>query len=83
MSVDVNVVVRVSQNALLLPSVAVGGNAVFTTDGATARRRELESGIRGTVNIEIVSGLEEGTRVISPFPEGLEDGAKVRLMDEG
>jgi hypothetical protein len=27
--------------------------------------------------------LEEGTRVISPFPEDLEDGAKVRVMNEG
>jgi membrane fusion protein (multidrug efflux system) len=83
MSVDVNVVVRVSESALLLPSVAFSGNYVFTTDGATARRREVETGIRGTVNIETLSGLEEDTRVISPFPEGLEDGAKVRLMDEG
>jgi membrane fusion protein (multidrug efflux system) len=83
MSVDVNVIVRVSENALLLPSVAVSGNAVFTTDGAAARRREIETGIRGTTNIEILSGLEEGTRVISPFPEDLEDGAKVRVMNEG
>jgi membrane fusion protein (multidrug efflux system) len=83
MSVDVNVIVRVSENALLLPSVAVSGNAVFTTDGAAARRREIETGIRGTTNIETLSGLEEGTRVISPFPEDLEDGAKVRVMNEG
>jgi membrane fusion protein, multidrug efflux system len=83
MSVDVNVVVRVSENALLLPSVAVGGNAVFTTDGTIARRKEIETGIRGTANIEILSGVEEGTRVISPFPESLRDGAKVRLAGGG
>jgi membrane fusion protein (multidrug efflux system) len=82
MSVDVNIVVRVSENALLLPSVAVDGNAVFTTDGATARRQEIRTGIRGTTNIEILSGIEEGTRVISPLPEDLRDGARVRLTGD-
>ncbi|TIU96484.1 MAG: HlyD family efflux transporter periplasmic adaptor subunit, partial [Mesorhizobium sp.] len=33
MSTDVNIVIRVSKNALLIPSVAVDGNKVFMVEG--------------------------------------------------
>jgi membrane fusion protein, multidrug efflux system len=79
MTVEVNVVVSVRENALLLPASAVDGNAVYVVDAAgNARRRELEIGIRGTSEIEILSGLDEDARIIAPFPDDLRDGTRVK-----
>ncbi|WP_159585424.1 efflux RND transporter periplasmic adaptor subunit [Chelativorans xinjiangense] len=79
MSVDVNVVVRVSKDALLVPSVAVEGNRAFVVEEGEARLREVEIGIRGTENVEVLSGLKERARVVSPYPQDLADGARVRV----
>ncbi|GHD59507.1 RND transporter [Thalassobaculum fulvum] len=77
MSVDVNIVVRVSENTMLIPGLAVEGGAVFVVEDGTARRRTVDVGIRGTRATEILSGLGEGERVITPFPAELADGARV------
>ncbi|MGO1075036.1 efflux RND transporter periplasmic adaptor subunit [Inquilinus sp. CA228] len=78
MTVDVNIVNRTVPNALLVPTEAVAGDAVFVVDGdSRARRRTIAAGIRGIRDIEVLSGLAEGDRVISPFPEALADGARV------
>ena len=79
-TVEVNVVVGVTEDALLLPTSAVEATTVYTVDGAgTAHRRELEIGIRGTREIEILSGIGKGDRVIAPFPNDLRDGTRVKL----
>lgn len=77
MTVELNVIVRVARAALLLPVAAVQGDAVFVVDGDRAHRRELKIGIRGTGDVEVLSGLPEGARVITPFPAKLMDGARV------
>jgi membrane fusion protein, multidrug efflux system len=83
MTVEVNVVVGVTEDALLLPANAIEGNAVYVVDGAGhAHRRELEIGIRGTREIEVLSGIDEGDRVIAPFPNDLRDGAPVKLATD-
>ena len=46
-----------------------------------ARRRELAIGIRGTADVEVLSGLPEQARVITPFPDRLGDGARVRAQE--
>jgi len=82
MSVDVNIVVRVSESTLLVPGLAVEGAAVFVVEHGTARRRSVEVGIRGTRATEVLSGLGEGERVITPFPADLADGARVDARSE-
>ena len=77
MTVDVNIVVRVSEGALLLPGLAVEGDEVYVVEDGIARRRRVEVGIRGTRAIEILSGLGDEARVVSPFPADLPDGARV------
>jgi membrane fusion protein (multidrug efflux system) len=81
MSVEANIVTREKPNALLIPANAVQGNAVFVLDGATARKREVKIGIRGTRNVEVLSGLADGERVVSPAATDLKDGARVRIID--
>lgn len=83
MSVDVNIVTEVSEDALLVPSVAIEGNRVFVVEGRRARLREIETGIRGTNGVEVISGLEEDARIISPYPEVLENGARVAVEATG
>ena len=82
MTVDVNVVVRVAEGALLLPAAAIDDDAVtvVTGEGPTeerAERREVSVGIRAVSDVEILSGLSESDRVISPYPETIEDGDRV------
>lgn len=79
MTVELNLIVRVAQEALLLPVNALQGNAVFTVEGDVARRRELAIGIRGTGEVEILSGLPEGARIVAPYPPKLADGARVSV----
>ena len=82
MTVDVNVVVRVAEDALLLSAAAIDGDAVMVVTGEglmeqRAERKEVSVGIRAVDEVEILSGLSETERVISPFPETLEDGDRV------
>jgi RND family efflux transporter MFP subunit len=78
MSVEVNVVTREKSGALLVPAEALQGTALFVVDGTRARRRTVEVGIRGTRAAEIVSGLGQQERVISPYPSALKEGARIR-----
>lgn len=78
MTVELNIITRVARDAVLLPTNALQGDAVFIVEGDTARRRELKIGIRGASEAEILSGLPEDARVIAPYPERLADGARVR-----
>ncbi|WP_243369139.1 efflux RND transporter periplasmic adaptor subunit [Microvirga solisilvae] len=78
MTAEVNVIVQVSSNALLVPTNALRGGALFVAEDGDARRRDVKMGIRGASSTQILSGLNEGERVIVPFPEDLADGARVR-----
>ena len=82
MSTDVNIVTKVAKNALLVPTLAIHGDTLFVAEKGRARLRTVEVGIRGINDVEILSGLGEGERVISPFPEKLADGARVRVVKE-
>jgi RND family efflux transporter MFP subunit len=81
MSVEANVVTREKPNALLVPADAVQGAAVWIAEGNRVRRRDVEIGIRGTRAIEILSGVAETDRVISPAIAGLADGRTVRIKE--
>jgi RND family efflux transporter MFP subunit len=79
MSVEANVVTREKEGALLIPSDAVQGNQVFVAEDGRARRRQIKIGIRGTRNVEVVSGLGEGEAIVSPAPADLAEGSRVRV----
>lgn len=81
MSVEANIVTRENENALLVPTDAVHDNAVFIVDGVRARKRAVTVGIRGTRAVEILDGLKDGERVVSPAPADLKDGARLRVME--
>ena len=79
MSVEANIITREKENALLVPSDAVQGNAVFVVDGRRLRKRAVTIGIRGTRTAEVLDGLKDGERVASPVTVNLVDGGRVRV----
>lgn len=85
MSVEANIVTQEKANALLVPADAVQGNTVYVVNGGHAHKREVNVGIRGTRNIEILSGIDAADSVISPIPAGREltDGQSVRVTGRG
>jgi RND family efflux transporter MFP subunit len=51
--------------------------SVFVADGETARTRLVTAGEKANGQVEILSGLGTGERVVVPIPPGLADGARV------
>jgi len=51
--------------------------SVFVADGETARTRLVTTGVKVNGQVEILSGLGTGERVVVPIPPGLADGARV------
>ena len=78
MSTDVNIVTRVARDALLVPSLAMRGNRLFLVEDGRARLREVQTGIRGVQTVQVTAGLAENALVISPYPEALADGARIK-----
>jgi HlyD family secretion protein len=70
-SANAEVIVRQAKNALLLPERVIQfsgdtARATVQTPGGGTERRILEIGIGDGLNVEILSGLEEGDVVLEP-----------------
>jgi membrane fusion protein (multidrug efflux system) len=77
-----------SDNVLLLPVSAVlggqGSQAVFVVDdNNTATRRTVVTGLTSRGQVEIVSGLAEGEKVVITGQNALRDGMTVRVAGQG
>ncbi len=82
MTTEINVVVEERADVPLVPTAAVRGGAVFVVDNGVARRRPVKLGIVGRSLAEVKEGVALGEPVIVNPPEGLADGARVRVADE-
>jgi RND family efflux transporter MFP subunit len=80
MSVEANIITRKKPHALLIPADALQNNTVFVIEGNQVRKRKVIIGIRGTREVEVLSGLKAGERLVSPVPLDLTDGARVRVV---
>lgn len=78
MSVEANIVIREKADALAVPPEAVSGGAVFVLDGERLRRREVKTGLRGARGVEILDGVSESDRVVSPARPEFRDGMRAR-----
>jgi len=72
------------QNALVIPKKAIVRerelNYVYEIQGdQTVSRREVETGFSDENNVEVVSGLEEGTVIVTVGHETLNDGYLVAV----
>ncbi len=78
MSVEANIVIAARENALVVPKEAVSGDSVDRVVDGKIARTQVKTGVRGVRLVEILSGLEEGARVVAPAQPALKDGARVR-----
>jgi len=53
--------------------------SVFVVEDGAAHTRLITTGKRAPDGIEVLSGLGEGEKVVSPVPPGLADGARVEV----
>ncbi len=82
-TVRVNIVARTIPKALVVPSAAI----LTADDGTTsvmaigpqnhAHQKTVQTGVRSSGEVQIVSGLREGERVVTTGAYGLPDGTKV------
>ena len=74
---------RGSEQVVSVPMVAVvhrdGLQSVFVAEGNTARMRVITTGSSREGQMQVLSGLTPGERVIYPRPSGLTDGAQVEV----
>jgi len=86
-TVDVKVVARTAENALVIPAAAV----LTASDGTTsvmvvgkdnhAHQTSVQTGIREDGEVQITSGLRAGQEIVSEGAYGLPDGTKVQISN--
>lgn len=77
MTLEVNIVTREKEGALLVPDGAVEDGHVWRVADGRAKRTPVQTGIVGTDRTEVTEGLAAGDTVLVNPPEGLSDGARV------
>ncbi|MFN8665517.1 MAG: efflux RND transporter periplasmic adaptor subunit [Thermomicrobiales bacterium] len=84
--VEASFIVWQGEQVLQIPASALfrqgEGWAAFVVENGQVRRRAVEIGQRGGLNVEIRSGLTEGERVITHPDDALQEGAAVRIRSE-
>lgn len=80
--IEAQIVVWHGDRVLTLPASALFRNhdrwAVFAIENGRARLRPIEIGHRGRLDVEIVSGLDEGSRIIVHPSDRVSDGIRVQ-----
>lgn len=79
LTLEVNIVTAEKPRALLVPAGAVDEGKLWVVEGGRARQRPVRLGVEGGDRVEIVSGLAPNACLIAEPPEGLKDGAKVKV----
>jgi RND family efflux transporter MFP subunit len=81
-AVDVQIVTGEKSGALVVPRASVLRDGdrryVFVLEAGRARRRDVQVGLSGLNEVEIVSGVKEHDSVILPGSVSLSDGLRVR-----
>lgn len=77
LTLEVNIVTRKVERAVLAPATALSGDRLWVVQDGRAQARSVRAGIRGANEVEIVSGVRAGETVILNPPDDLEEGEKV------
>ena len=85
-SADVEIIIEVEQDVLRIPTQALlDGSRVFLHQAQmrTIQERTVQVGLSNWDNTQVVEGLKEGESVvISTDKPGLEDGVRVKIIEE-
>jgi membrane fusion protein, multidrug efflux system len=84
--VSVNIVRETRGDALLLPRQAVIRELrdahVFVMEGDKAEKRVVELGIEEGTNVQVLSGVKAGDKVITAGQGALKDGSPVKILEQ-
>lgn len=83
LTVEVNIVTRRIDRALLVPADALDADHLWVVEDGRAQRRAVKRGITGAEQVQIVSGLKAGETVIVDPPDALAEGERVRKTKAG
>jgi RND family efflux transporter MFP subunit len=79
MSVEVNIIFREKPAAIVVPVEALTCDTVQVVDNGRVERVPVSLGVRGSRNVEIISGVARGEAVLAPARTDLADGTRVRI----
>ena len=80
MTVEVNIVIRKHDDALLLPPSAISANRVWCVRNDRLEMRPVTIGANGSKQVEITSGLSADDLVVLHPDASLQVGRKVRAV---
>ena len=84
--VAVDITRETHPDTMLLPKKAVIRELkqahVFVANGELAEKRDVALGLEEGKNIEIVSGIERGDRIVVAGQGGLDDGSKIKILPD-
>ncbi len=83
MSVEANIIVHEAKDVVLVPAEAIDDDRVQVVEKGRLASRRVDVGIRGSGRVEVRNGVAAGDSVLSPFREDLDDGARIRLKEDG
>ncbi len=82
---EIRIVTEKRAGTTLVPKIAVftdrGDQIVYIEADSTAERRVVEVGFQDDTNIEILSGVQAGERVVVKGQRSLKHGAALKIMD--
>jgi RND family efflux transporter MFP subunit len=78
LSLEVNIVTRRKDRALLVPATAVAGGKAWVVRDGRAHRVDLRTGIQGSEAVEILAGVTGADTLIDKAPGSLAEGQRVK-----
>ncbi|GGB52692.1 RND transporter [Roseibium aquae] len=82
MTVELNIITREVRDTLLIPAAALDKDTVLiVAEDGRAERRWLKTGIRGTRAVEVLEGLDEDTKLVTPYRSDIKDGQRVAATE--
>jgi RND family efflux transporter MFP subunit len=79
LTLEINMVTRRAERALLVPASAIASSQLWVVADGRARRRHVVPGIAGANDVQIVSGLQPGELVITNPSAELAEGDRVAI----
>ncbi|HHY73506.1 MAG TPA: efflux RND transporter periplasmic adaptor subunit [Bacillus bacterium] len=86
MAVEVTIPIVNKTNTMIVPISAVlndkGQEIVYVIEDGIVEKRKIKTGIRTNTNIEVISGLQKGEKIVVDGVEFVHDGDQVQVVEK-